>query len=315
MRARYSAIVLACLSTCLASQSASSAGDLKPYSLPPAARARIEKLAASSDILILGEIHGTKEVPELAAGLLEPLAKLDYNILALEVPNQEQASLLASARGKTKRIPDFFANPSGDGRGNDQLLTLARIAVSPPFRWQIICFDESESILLEKQRLALIQKKKHTGRSDASQFTPDDGIAMWRERDASMASNVLRETKALNTTNKVLVICGNVHARITNDAQEPMLSKLWPSFAAMLKQGQPAWRVGSVNVEFKSGAFFNGGKVQTIRGRPVEHAEVRSAGQAGWSLELSLPTASPATFLSPNSHDDDAAEPQAGARK
>jgi hypothetical protein len=296
VRVHLSAIICACLSNFLAIESDSYAGDLKLYPLPPAPKAAIENLAASSDLLILGEMHGTQEVPELVASLLAPLTELGYTTIAIEVPNNYQASLLAWARGKTEEVPAFFANPNGDGRGNAQLLALIRMAVSPPFRWQIICFDESESIL-EELRLALIQKKR-TGGADVSQLAADDGIASWRKRDAAMATNLLRETKSLDATKKIVAICGNVHARVTNNTQEPMLSKLWPSFAAMLKQGQPAWRISSVNIELCSGAFFNGGKVQKINGRPLEHAVVRSAGQTEYSLELSLPKASPATFLS-----------------
>ena len=290
-------MVLACLFNCLAIQSDSYAGDLKPYPLPPAAKAGIDDLAASSDILILGELHGTQEVPELVASLLAPLTKLGYNTLALEAPNNCQASLLAWTRGKSERIPDFFAHPNGDGRGNAQLLALARVAASPPFQWQIICFDESESAR-EKELLSRIQKNE-IRKDDTLKLSDEDIIADWRARDATMASNMIREARAFKATNKILAICGNVHARIRNDVHEPMLSQLWPSFAEMLKRGQPAWRVSSMNIEFYSGAFFNGGKVQTIHERPLAQAVVRSAGQAGWNSVLSLPKASPATFLSP----------------
>src|SRR5262249_45835285 len=84
----------------------SHAGDLKPYPFPNDARASLENLAASSDILILGEMHGTQEVPELVASLLARLTELGYNTLAIEVPNNEQASLRAWACGETKRSPD-----------------------------------------------------------------------------------------------------------------------------------------------------------------------------------------------------------------
>jgi len=76
VRVHHSAIVLACLSNWIAIQSDSYADDLKPYPLPTAARARMEELAASSDILILGEMHGTQEVPELVASLLPRLTEL-----------------------------------------------------------------------------------------------------------------------------------------------------------------------------------------------------------------------------------------------
>jgi len=297
MRLHHSATVIACLYLFPAIHSDSYAGDLKPYPLPSAARARIENLAAGSDILILGEIHGTQEVPELVASLLDPLTKLGYHTLALEVPNNYQASLLKWLRGETERIPDFFTHPNGDGRGNAQLLTLARIAASPPFQWQIICFDESERVH-EKERRFRIQKKQ-TGKADAPNLTDDDMIADWRERDATMASNMLREAKSFKATNKILAICGNLHARTTNDMQQPLLSKLWPSFAGMLKQRRPAWRVSSVNIEFYSGAYFNNGKVQTLPKRPLEHPVVQSAGQTEGDLVLNLPMGRPATLLGP----------------
>jgi hypothetical protein len=275
--------------------------------LPPEARACIEDLAARSDVLILGEVHGTREVPGLVAGLMASLNKRGYRVLALEVPSDAQAPLLAWARGETDRVPDFFANPNGDGRGNLQLLELIRTAISPQFRWQVVCFDESEAIL-EKRDHALMQKRR-TGDADLSQFLADDAISLWREGDAAMASNLLRKAKPLKSTDKILTICGNLHARTKRDAKDPMLSKFWPSFAAIAKEGQPTWRVSPVDIEFSSGAYFNEGKVQTIRGRPIKQAEVKSAGQTGWDLVLSLPRATPARFLSPNpsSPDSDAA--------
>ena len=295
---RHPAIILVCLFGCLAIRGSSYAGDLEPYPLPPEARACIEHLAARSDVLILGEVHGTREVPGLVAGLLAPLNKRGYRVLALEVPNDAQAPLLAWARGETDRVPDFFANPNGDGRGNVQLLELVRTAVSPPFRWQVVCFDDSEAII-EKQYHALI-KKRQTGNAKVSSFLSDDAISFWRERDAAMASNLLGEARSLKSTDKVLAICGNLHARTKHDAKDATTSSFWPSFAEMVKQGQPAWRVSSVNIEFSSGAYFNEGKVQTIRRRPIEHAEVRSAGRTEWDLVLNLPKASPAKSLSRN---------------
>jgi hypothetical protein len=265
--------------------------------LPPEARAPIEDLAASSDVLILGEIHGTREVPGLVAGLLAPLNERGYRVLALEMPNDQQAPLLAWARGETDKVPDFFAKPNGDGRGNVQLLELVRTAVAPPFRWQVVCFEDAEAIL-EKRFLALIQKKR-AGDAGLDPLMSDESLALWRENDAAMASNLLRETESLKSADKVLAICGDLHARTKRDATDPFASKFWPSFATMVKQGQPARRASSLCVAFSRGAYFNEGKVQTIRGRPIERAEVRSADQTGWDLVLSLPEASPATILSP----------------
>jgi hypothetical protein len=49
---------------------------LPAYSLPPDAERSVEELAARSDLLILGEMHGTQETPEIAAGFLAPLSQL-----------------------------------------------------------------------------------------------------------------------------------------------------------------------------------------------------------------------------------------------
>ena len=317
MRAHHFLEVIPCLVVSVTILGDSRGGDLKPYALPPEVSTGVEKLAAKSDVLLLGEFHGTQEVPQLVASLLAPLSELGYHTLAIEVPNNEQSAVRAWARRETETIPNFFANPNGDGRGNAQLLALARIAAAPPFRWQIICFDESEWQMLKQASLALMQKKQPE-KATGPQLTVDDRmVALWRERDATMAANVLTESKSLKPTEKILAICGNVHARVMKDEHDPMLSKLWPSFAEKLKQGRPSWRVNSINIEYYSGGFFNGGKVQPIRKRPLEHAVIRSAGQSGYSLVLSLPVATPATFVSekPGSHDEQGAKSQAGGNR
>jgi hypothetical protein len=307
--------MLACFLSCLAIRSGSYAGNLEPYRLPSEARARVEDLAGSSDVLILGEIHGTREVPGLVAGLLAPLNERGYRVLALEVPSDAQAPLLAWARGETEKVPDFFAHPSGDGRGNVQLLELVRTAVSKPFRWQVVCFDDRQAILEKKYR-ALMEKKRNRDADSASLVMDDDAISLWREGDAAMAANLLREATSLSSTDRILAICGNLHARTMHDAKDPAVSKFWPSFAVIVKQGQPRRRVSSLCIQFSSGAYFNEQKVQTIRGQPIEHAEVRSAGQTGCDLVLILPKASPAQFVSPNrsAPEGRAARPQTGAK-
>ena len=290
MRLLRSSIMIACSLGHIAIQVSSYGDDLKPCPLALESRARIGELAASSDVLILGEIHGTQEVPELVASLLKPLDEAGYHVLALEVPNNEQAALLAWARGETEEVPKFFANPNGDGIGNAQLLAPTRMASSPPFRWRIVCFDEPESTLEDQME-----------RPGARQSTDDEIDADWRKRDATMATNLLREAKSPRTTGKILAVCGNLHARTKNLGQEPKLGKLWPSFAAVLKQKQPAWRVSSRNIDFYSGAYFNEGKVP--RGRSVSHGarpfvyhtevsqlttnpEDRTDGAAPWTISL-----------------------------
>jgi hypothetical protein len=51
---------------------------LLPYHLSPDIERALVALAAASDVLLLGEIHGAQEVPALAAGLLPILTPLGF---------------------------------------------------------------------------------------------------------------------------------------------------------------------------------------------------------------------------------------------
>ena len=58
---------------------------LKPYALPAKMQGALEGLANESDVLILGELHGTQEVATVSAALLDPLSRLGYGVLALSL--------------------------------------------------------------------------------------------------------------------------------------------------------------------------------------------------------------------------------------
>ena len=271
---------------------------LEPYPLPSKSKEALCELAGKSDILILGEIHGTQEVPAVAVALLQTLTEQGYGALALEIPSDQQRPLSDWATGKTETIPSFFAEPFADGRGNVQALSLIRIALSPPFKWRLICFDESWETPEEAT-------------------SEDDPIAAWMRRDAEMASNLVAERSRLAPESKVLAICGNFHARTSkptlaqNDSDrqsDDEIGKLWPSFAARLRSDLARRRVCSVNVVPHSGGYFgvtlsDDGKtsvgVQTIRGPKIENAEAHPLNGQPWDWELNLPRATPATFLTP----------------
>src|SRR6478752_3482379 len=104
---------------------------IDPYALPEKVRQSLSELAAESDVLMLGEMHGTQEVSGVAAALLEPLAKLGYGALALGIPANEREGLANWAVGKTQLIPRFFEQPWPDGRASIQALALIRTALSP----------------------------------------------------------------------------------------------------------------------------------------------------------------------------------------
>jgi erythromycin esterase-like protein len=275
-------------------------GQVQPYPLPAEVVRSIRDVAGHSHVLILGETHGTREVPALAAMLLPKLTKLGYHALALEIPFDQQPALNDWATGKTETVPEFFAMPSGDGRGNVQLLSLIWIAVSPPYQWQLVCFDQSRSEFVEQAEEYHRTAKQQAEKTPSRTVTLSEGeIKLWQKRDASMAAQLTQQLQFLAKDSKVVAICGSMHARVANHAQATELKKLWPSFAAVLQRDHSDWKVRSVNIQFHDGGFFNGGKVNALRGRPIDKAEMHLTPDSDWNWELNLPHATPATFLTP----------------
>jgi len=242
--------------------------ELTPYELAGPAAAALLALAEESDVLLIGETHGTQEVPRLMLGLLDPLAARGYGGLALELPADIREETVRWAGGAAPEPSLFFTRPGADGRGNEQALALIQQAVVRG--WQLLCFDRA----------------KHQ---------PTEG---WAERDASMARNLLEQWKWLCPGKKLLGACGNLHSRLAPLPGE--MARFWPSCAHMVRQLRPEARVGSAIVCFHSGEFFNQGKVMGFFDLgPLSGAEVRGGKESQHSLELHLPRATVATFLSP----------------
>jgi erythromycin esterase-like protein len=268
------------------------------YPLPPDVQQSLKTLASECDVLVIGETHGTKEVPAIVEGSLDTLTKLGYRALALEVPRDQQQAVTAWAKGDTATLPRFFEKPSEDGRGNQQVLALLRRALKPPFEWKLICFDSTEEEFM-RQIMERIPKTATGSIADrAAKISPDDIVAISLQRDATMAKNFAAEREKLPKKDKVLTIGGNVHARTANHAPaKSQKTALWPSFAALLKREHPQWQVRSINVEAFGGEYFNGGKVNKFAERPLTKVEARPTAEADWDWELNLPHASAATFL------------------
>ncbi len=223
-------------------------------------------VAAESDLLLIGETHGTQEVPRLMLGLLPALAELGYGGLALEMPMGQRGQLLRSVKGQDSPPPLFGPSDFRDGRGNAQALSLILQAVN--MGWNVLCFDV-DSI--------------------------QEGDA-WSVRDQGMALNLQDQWGQHCPGRKVFGVCGNFHSRLMPPT-EP--TELWPSFAYSFEQARPDLAVRAINVIFHAGGFFNG-EVRTIGPGPEpfgEKAEVRHPNWLGHTLDLHLPSATPVTFL------------------
>jgi hypothetical protein len=277
-------------------------GPLPPYPLPAEASRALDELAARSDVLVVGEMHGTREVPALVAGMLPSLAKQGYGVLAVEVPSDQQAGLIAWAEGKTAAIPPFFSKPGTDGRGNRQMLTLIRTALSDPFRWKLICFDQPEADA-RRDYEALMKEMGQPGVLGSANPSAESKLsaaelAFTRKGEEQMAADLAAPARPLEPRSRVVAICGNIHARTANHAQlGDLLSSLWPSFAAALQRAHPDWRVRSIDVRPHAGACFTDGNVQPFGGPPLDRAEARPTPDGDWDLELHIPRSTPATFL------------------
>jgi hypothetical protein len=233
-------------------------------------------VAERSHLLLFGELHGTREVPALVAGLLPKLCSLGYRGLALEVPHDQRASLVAWADGSSDRVPPFYARPTRDGRGSIEALELIKTASG--LGLELLCFDQQA----------------------------DQPTQLWADRDRWMAHNLLEEWAARCSGQRVVGVCGSMHARL---APEQGLGRvlrkavsggqqLWPSLAGWVRQQQPALVAGAVDIRFGAGAYFNMGE-RNILARPSGKAQQPWTAPASpaYSLALWLPRATPATFL------------------
>lgn len=89
------------------------------------------RLTEAGTTLILGELHGTREVPAFAASLVCQAARTTATVLALEVPYTEQARIDAflASNGDAKARADllrgdFWDFPMQDGRRSEAMVSL-----------------------------------------------------------------------------------------------------------------------------------------------------------------------------------------------
>jgi hypothetical protein len=245
--------------------------------LPPGVAEQVLQLAAGSQLLLFGELHGTREVPSLVADLLPKLAERGYVGLGLEIPHDQQGHLTAWADGLVVQPPPFFARPSRDGRGNAQVLDLVKTARA--LHLHVVCFDQA----------------------------PDQVAAHWADRDGWMARNLLEDWSRLPPGGKVAAICGSLHARLAPERGLGRLlrkaasggQQLWPSLAGWVRLHQPGLVTSALEVRFAAGGYFNMGE-KTIYARPGTRTQAWTApGGTAFTLALWLPRATPATFLAP----------------
>jgi erythromycin esterase-like protein len=144
------------------------------------------RLIAEKRVVWFGELHGTRESPQLFFGLVKLVARHHTAppVVALEIPSTEQAAIdryLANGDESNLRSCDFFASELKDGRSSEAMVKLLS-QLRGVKTAAVCCFDSSATT------------------------TP-------QERETAMAQNLERCAKKFPNS-KLLVLSGNVHARV-----------------------------------------------------------------------------------------------------
>jgi hypothetical protein len=260
--------------------------ELAPYELSLEVCQAVIDVALASDVLLFGELHGTQEVPRLLLSLLSALTTAGYRGLALEIPRSDRETLEGWARAQEAVLPEFFAHPSDDGRGNREVLALVDLALTSQNDWHLLCFDQSPDQVV----MQWASRDRWMAQNLAEQMR-------WADRDDLMAQNLTEQWQHLCPTAKIVGICGSLHSRLS---RQDVTTPYWPSFAHQLQLLHPDKTICTIKIRFQTGAYFNM-KLRHLHRfgwdwfHPLRKTTLRSSRDH--SLELLLPRATPATFL------------------
>ena len=245
---------------------------LVPYELPAEVLHTLIEVARTSEVLLFGELHGTQEVPRLVLALLPGLATAGYRGLALEIPRPDREALAGWGVAPHSSVPDFFAHPLADGRGNREVLALIEHVLSSQHEWHLLCFDQG----------------------------PEQAAQRWADRDGWMAHNFTEQWMHLCPSAKIVGICGHLHSRLTLPSKPDATTPYWPSFAHQLQLLHPEKTICTIKIRFQTGAYFNMKQRHLRRfGWQWLHSLRKPVLRESkdHSFELLLSRATPATFL------------------
>jgi hypothetical protein len=204
-----------------------------------------------TQVIFVGELHGTKEMPAFAGNLACHFAKKNIPVLlGLEITTDMQAELDAfyasngNKQAKEKLLAHSFWYPSQDGRTSEamfDLIELARKLRVDGYKVIPFAFD-----------LAANQypRSKHKG------VLMIKGNEFSTRRDLTMATNI--QTRATQFSNhKVIILAGNYHAGKAAGAVSAaaVLEKSIPNFSIKLSaQGGNGWMcTGKSQLDYKCG--------------------------------------------------------------
>lgn len=238
----------------------------------------LRRAAGNRRLIVLGEMHGTREVPRLAAALVEAYARDGQPVvLALELPRDGHAAsraYLASDGGHAARqalaTHRFLQppTPSHDGRRNASVVEL---------------YEALRQLRARGADVAIAPV-------DVVEST--HGAAA---RDRAMAAQLRRVFEAL-PRGRVIAVVGNVHAMRVRPTGPDFPLGLQPPMAWYLRDLAPY----TVNIGARSGAFPACTAPGQCRLQPVPGNDARSGplrADDAWHYRLMLPRFTPADDL------------------
>jgi erythromycin esterase-like protein len=258
---RLAPVALLILSLCGAARAAS----------PASATDLLDRAVEGHRVVMLGEMHGTREIPALVATLIEQrVARGRREVLALEIDSAEQ-----------RRIDRYLAS---DGA------SAARKALLSGEHWTEMHHDGRDSVAM----LGLIERMRHlrsTGRAVPVVAFDRQGR---HERNRDMA-DALRDAARRYPRAQLLVLSGNVHAMtrrppwtMTDENGKP----IEPSMSAgrYLADLQPL----SIDIDARTGAYWAcvaaACRKQAVRASngPAPELATHAASESAWDATLLL---------------------------
>jgi erythromycin esterase-like protein len=173
---------------------------------------QIEAAAGKHRVIVLGETHGTREIPRLVATLARHYAEQGPLLLAIEISTKEHAPLRDYLRAPDDRLRNSLRRGAGwtipvqrnDGRRSEQMIELV---------------EAMRKLHAQGRDVAILPFDSNAGDGDA------------QLRDRTMAATLRRAYVALPANARLLVLTGNVHAMRVQamscaGCQRPMTSYL-----------------------------------------------------------------------------------------
>ncbi|HTI95006.1 MAG TPA: calcium-binding protein [Rudaea sp.] len=238
----------------------------------------IRKEAADHRLILIGELHGTREIPKLLAQLMSAYSTEDPVLLGLEVPHSEQ--------------PAFVRFLASDGSASATSALL-----SGPF-WQVHNSQHDG-----RRSYDMVDLIKHVRRLRAEGRQVDiltydnepTKTANSEARDKAMADRI-REGFAALPRGRFLVLAGNVHAMLERPSNAP--AEMQTPMGTYLRDLDPF----SVDISARNGEFWACTKqCGAVAAHPSSEASQRT-DDGPYNLLVVLPRLSVAHLIGASPH-------------